>query len=159
MTWWDWLNTTVGAAVLLTVILGLFVVSRDLRKMRARTQAMIQDMWSRRQRRVVELLGYEPTPEDWTALETFEREAQPMTVGTRVKTFMRRHPPPMWMLMVLLSLALTAALAVVLSTAELSRRVTEAERVEQLTLQRQQLEAMQGLANEVRRLREVLEGR
>ena len=41
----------------------------------------------------------------------------------------------------------------------MTRRVAEAERTEQLTLQRQQLAATQALANEVRRLREALEAR
>jgi hypothetical protein len=61
--------------------------------------------------------------------------------------------------MVLSWLAMAAALATVLSTAELSRRVTEGERTEQLTLQRQLLAATQALADEVRRLRAALEGR
>lgn len=118
------------------------------------------------QRRVAQILGYEPTSEDWTALEAFEQEAmavhewEAMTLIDHLKALPRRLPPlPMWVLMVLSWLVAAMAVVMFMDTAEQSRRVKEAERIEQLTLQRQQLQATQALVDEVRRLREALEGR
>jgi type II secretory pathway component PulC len=56
-------------------------------------------------------------------------------------------------------LAIAMTLVVFMGAVELSRRVAEAEHTEQRTLQRQQLEAMQALVEEVQRLRTVLEAR
>jgi hypothetical protein len=67
----------------------------------------------------------------------------------RLKVLPRRLPPlPMWVLMGLSWLAIGAALATLLVTAEVARRVAEVERAEQLKLQRQQAETLQRLADE-----------
>lgn len=81
-------------------------------------------------------------------------------VYARMKALPRRLPPlPMWVLMVLSSLAIAMTLVMLMGSAELTRRVAEADRAAERTHQRQQLAATQALVEEVRRLRETLEGR
>jgi hypothetical protein len=83
-----------------------------------------------------------------------------MTLADHLEALPRRLPPfPMGLLMVLLWLAIAMALVVFMGTAEITRRVGEAERTEQRTLEREQLAATRALVEEVQRLRQLLEDR
>ena len=83
-----------------------------------------------------------------------------MTLVEHRKILPRRLPHlPVWVLMVLSWLAVFMAVVVLIDSAEVRRRVAEAERAETRQLQRQQLEATQALVDEVRRLRKTLEER